>query len=58
MHALAAHHNPVVSSCNYLISHWSALLSSTNEKSDSLKTKPLDYGARQYAASVSRPLLE
>ena len=56
MHALAAHHNPVVSSCNYLISHWSALLSLTNEKSDSLKKmKPLDYGARQGRASVSCP---
>ena len=56
MRALAAHHNPVVSSWDYLISHWLAILLSTNEKSDSLEMKPLDYdSARQGRASVSRP---
>ena len=37
-----------------MISHWLAILSSTNEKSDSLKRKPLDYGApaRAYQSVV------
>ena len=34
--ALAAHHNPVVSSWHYLISHWLTIVLPTNEKSDSL----------------------
>ena len=42
--ALAAHHILVISSWEYLISHWLAISSSTNEKSDSLRRKPLDYG--------------
>ena len=51
--ALAAHHNPVVSSSDYLISHWLAISSLTNEKSVSIKRKPLDYGARQGRISQS-----
>ena len=56
MRDLAAHHhNPVVSFQGYLISHWWTIILPTNEKSDSIKRKPLDCGERQGRAAVSRP---
>ena len=55
MRALAAHHNPVMSSPGYLISQWLTIILPTNEKSDRPKWKPLNYGARQGRVSVSHP---
>ena len=51
--ALAAQHHILVSSLEYLISHWLTVILPTNEKSDSLKGKPLDYGAQQGRISQS-----
>ena len=49
--ALATHHDPVVSSWDCMISHWLAILVSTNEKSGSLKRIMV----RGKGAWVSRP---